>query len=204
MFPTKALFYLLSHGQVDNHMLKVNGVRIFGSLHMTVNEWGEVRAWTLTSTKGHDQCMPSLAAIPHSLKKYGHEDTEIAFTDNPRADKAELERAIPALRKHVIPVPSSSTEQLVLPDDWKNQIFILKTTYQVNTHLNSLMEEDLQNPEPGNHTYQLDLEWSIDLVNSIQGHIGLISLVHNQSVFSFRSVYLPMLTSVPFIQLLHL
>src|SRR5882762_11107247 len=98
-------------------------MRIFGSLHMTVNEQSEVRAWTLTSTKGHDQCMPSIAAISHSLRKYGHDDTEITFTDNTRGDKAELERAIPALRDRVVPVPSSSMEQLVLPDDWKNRIF---------------------------------------------------------------------------------
>ena len=88
--------------------------------------------------------MPSIAAIPNSLAKFGHGDTEVAFTDNPQGDKAELEHAIPALCKLVVPVPSSSMEQLQLPDSWKNQIFTLATPYQVNTHLDSLMEPDSQ------------------------------------------------------------
>jgi hypothetical protein len=148
-----------------------------------VNEQGEVRAWTLTSTKGHDQCMPSIAAIPNSLAKFGHGDTEVAFTDNPRGDKAELERAIPALRKLVVPVPSSSMERLWLPDSWKNQIFTLATPYQVNTRLDSLMEEDRQNPNMNNHAYMFDMEWPVDLVNGIQGCVALISLAHNQSIY---------------------
>jgi len=159
---------------------------------MTVNEMNEVRAWALTSTKGHDQCMPSISATTHSLRLYGHEDTEIAFTDSPRADKAELERAIPSLRKCVVPVPSSSMEQLVLPDDWKTHVFILRTTYQVNTRMDSLMEDDLQNNGTSNRVYQLDLEWSVDIANGIQGRVALISLVHNQFIYLIpvsRSAY---------------
>ncbi len=56
-----------------------------------MNEYGEVRAMTLTPTKAHDQFMPALAEIPRSLKKYGYADVEVIFTDNVRADKAELE-----------------------------------------------------------------------------------------------------------------
>ena len=70
------------HEQVDAHMFKVNGMCVSGSLHMTVNKHEKIQAWTLASTKGYDQYMPSLAEIPHSLWKYGHEDTEVAFTNN--------------------------------------------------------------------------------------------------------------------------
>jgi len=164
--------------QVDAHLLKVNGVCIFGSLHMTVNEQAEVRAWALTLTKGHDQCMPAVAAIPRSLQKYGHEDTKIVFMDNPQSDKAELECAIRLLCKKVVPISSSSMEQLAFPDSWKERIFILCTTYQVNTCLDSLMEEDIQHSKRSNHIYEFDIEWPVDLVNGIQGRVALISLVH--------------------------
>jgi hypothetical protein len=135
------LMLILTHAhtnRVDVHLLKFNGMWIFGSLHMTVNERSEVWAWTLTLTKGQDQCMPSITAIPHSLWKYWHDDTEITFTDNLWGNKAKLEQAIPTPHDHVVPVLSSSMEQLVLPDDWKNQVFILEMGYQVNTHLNRL------------------------------------------------------------------
>jgi hypothetical protein len=54
----------ISNKQVDAHLLKVNSMRVFGSLHMTVNEHGEIWAWTLTSTNGHDQCIVMCWAKP--------------------------------------------------------------------------------------------------------------------------------------------
>ncbi|PBK81020.1 hypothetical protein ARMGADRAFT_1039609 [Armillaria gallica] len=59
---------------------------------MVVNKFGEVQAMTLTPTKAHDQFMPTLAEILTSLKKYGHGDMELVFTDNVHAHKPELEQ----------------------------------------------------------------------------------------------------------------
>ena len=45
------------------------------------------------------------------------------------------------------------------------------------------MEEDIQNPDMHGCVYQFDVEWPVDLANGIQGHVALISLVHNQSIY---------------------
>jgi hypothetical protein len=53
-------------------MLKIHGVSLFASLQSSSNEYAEVQAMTLTSSKAHDQYMPVLAAIPKSLTIFGH------------------------------------------------------------------------------------------------------------------------------------
>ena len=77
--------------KVVKHLGKVSGKSIFGALHTAVDEHGECRAMTLAINKSHDQCMLALAAILKSLRRYGHRDTELIFTDNVRGDRAVLE-----------------------------------------------------------------------------------------------------------------
>ncbi|KAL6304040.1 hypothetical protein BKA93DRAFT_749985 [Sparassis latifolia] len=114
--------------QVPKHLGKVNGEAVFGALHTIVNEYGECRAINFTPTKAHDQFMPALSLIPHSLRKYGHTDVELVFTDNVHGDKVELERVFPSLSSQVSPVPSTSQTHLALPDLWT--VVILSHTYQ--------------------------------------------------------------------------
>lgn len=103
--------------QVSNHLRKVNREAVFAALYSTVNEWGELCSIQFTATKAHDQYMPALVHIPHSLCKYGHGNVQLVFTDNVRADKLELECAIPSLLKDIEPVPSSSLDPLTIPND---------------------------------------------------------------------------------------
>ncbi|KAK0451981.1 uncharacterized protein EV420DRAFT_1645916 [Desarmillaria tabescens] len=76
MLPAHILCIDHSH-KVPKHLGKVNGIPVFGALHTVVNEFGEVRAMTLTPTKAHDQFMPALSEIANSLKKYGHGKIEL-------------------------------------------------------------------------------------------------------------------------------
>ncbi|GBE79022.1 hypothetical protein SCP_0202190 [Sparassis crispa] len=127
MLPACVLSIDHSH-KVPKHLGKVNGEAVFGALHTVVNEYGECRAINFTPTKAHDQFMPALSLIPHSLRKYGHTDVELVFTDNVHGDKAELERVFPSLSSQVSPVPSTSQTHLALPNLWT--VVILSHTYQ--------------------------------------------------------------------------
>ncbi len=136
---------------------------------------------TLTPTKAHDQFMPLLARIPHSLRKYGHGDVQLVFTDNVRGDKPELERVLPSLLRDVTPIPSSSLQPLTIPPAW--DITILGSTYQINHRINEIME-DLNTDKSDSARIQvaMDMEWSVDRDNGIQGRVALISLTYKQSV----------------------
>ena len=167
--------------QVPKHLGKVNGCPVFGALHISVNEIGEVRTLTLTPTKAHDQCMPSLSTVSHSLRKYGHGDVELVYTDNVRGDKAELEQVFPSLRRDILPVPSSSLESLSLPDDW--EIHTLSSPFQINSRLDSLMENLADIPSSASIHVAVDMEWSVDRENGIHGRIALIQLAYRKCIY---------------------
>lgn len=131
----------------------------------------------LTPTKAHNQFMPLLAQIPHSLRMYGHSDTELVFTDNVRADRAELERAFPSLCQDVVPVPSkSSLELLAIPSDWS--IFDLNTDFRIRACVRDIMEDLQQLPTPGSLYLGMDMEWCVDRTNNIHGKIAVLSIAY--------------------------
>ncbi|KAH7920342.1 hypothetical protein BV22DRAFT_1133160 [Leucogyrophana mollusca] len=167
--------------KVGKHLGKISGVPVFGALHTAVNEYGEIRAMTLTPTKAHDDCMPALVKIPDSLAKYGHNELEVVFTDSMRGDKEALHRVFPSLLKNVTPVPSSSLEPLSLPANW--EIYSLSSTYQVNTRVNTIMA-DLQDIGPDEELHlPMDMEWPVDRAMGIYGGVALVSIAYKKSVY---------------------
>lgn len=140
-------------------------------------------------TKSHEHFIPELGQISHSLRKYGHADTEVVFTDNPRADRAALELAIPALLKDVEPVPKSSLDRLELPDDWA--ISILTSTHQVNLRLNNLLE-NLSSPrfQNSNLPIAFDMEWPVDKTTGIQGRVALVSIGFDKEIILIQVSFL--------------
>jgi hypothetical protein len=158
----------------------VNGETVFaGGLQTAVNEYTEVCSMVLAPSKAHNQYIPAIAAVSNSLETYGHSPMDIVFTDNVRGDKAELDAAIPALRRDVVPVPDmSSLKALTLPSDWT--IMVLSSTYQVNTRLNSIMD-DLPNGD--DFFVAMGMEWSVDRINGIQGRVALISFTFGSEIF---------------------
>jgi hypothetical protein len=186
--PTDSESLTTSLLQLTGHLGKVEGEKVFEALHTANNQDGEVRAMTFTPTKAHDQFIPVLAEIPRSLSKYGHGDTELMFTDNVRADKAELEHAFPALLKNVFPVPSSSLEPLVLP---RNVVHTLRTTFLINNRINTIMET--LNDIPPNKSIRcvVDFEWSVDVTTGIYGRVALISLECQKNIYLIPVSQLP-------------
>ncbi|KAG6847920.1 hypothetical protein H0H93_004886 [Arthromyces matolae] len=166
--------------KAPKHIGKVGGEPVFAALHTCVNKYGEIRKMTLTATKAHDQCMPALAEIPHSLRKYGHGDIEGVFTDS-ASDKAELERIMPSLLKDVVPVPTSSEyPKLTIPSDWP--CAVLRTTYQINTRLNIIMDELSKLPDTESISLALDMEYLQISWNMMDISIHLISRVKKVGV----------------------
>jgi hypothetical protein len=160
MLPARILCIDHSH-KVPNHLGKVNGEPTFGGLHTVTNKYGEVRQMTLTPTKAHDQFMPALSIIPHSLRKYGHHDVELVFTDNVHGDKAELEQVFPSLLSDVFPVQSSLPTLSISPE-WEVQH--LRNAYQVNSRINCLLDDLAALPETS--TMTIGMECRLDNWNS--------------------------------------
>lgn len=158
----------------------MGGETVFaGGLHTCINNQREIRSMVLTPNKGHNQFMPALAAISKSLQTYGHGPIQLVYTDNVRGDKAELERVLPSLRHDIVSVPEiSSLEKLVIPSEWN--ITILSSAYQVNTRLNSLVD-DLRD---GDDLFiACDSEHPVDRANGIQGKVALLSFALNLDIF---------------------
>ncbi|KAF5383665.1 hypothetical protein D9615_003783 [Tricholomella constricta] len=167
--------------KVPKHLGKVGGEPVFGALHTTVNEYTEIRQMTFTPTKAHNQCMPPIANIPHSLRKYGHGDVEAIFTDSV-TDKNELERVIPSLKHDVVPCPALSTfPELDIPSDWSYTT--LQSAYQINTHLNIIMEGLDKLPESESLSLAMDMEWSVDRANGIFGRVAVVSIAFNKCIY---------------------
>lgn len=135
---------------------------------------------TLTPTKSHDQFMPVLSLIPESLHLYGHGEIEAVFTDNVRADKNELERIFPSLRKDVVSVPDiAAYPELVIPQTLRENIQILHSRFQINTHLNTLME-GLRSADELHFAF--DMEWSVNTLTGHQRPVAIIQLADQDTI----------------------
>lgn len=161
-------------------MGKVSGETVFaGGLHTSVNEMAEIRSMVLTPSKAHSQLMPALKAISKSLEMYGHKPISAVMTDMPRIDKPELENTLPSLLTNVIPVPDIATlPHITIPVEWN--VTELSSNYQVNTRLNTIMN-GLQNNK--DFYVAMDMEWSVNLENGIQGSVALISIAFEHEIF---------------------
>ncbi|KAG6836301.1 hypothetical protein H0H93_009317 [Arthromyces matolae] len=139
----------------------------------------EIRSMTLTHSKAHSQFMPALKAISTSLETYGHRPITAVMTDMPRIDKPELENTLPSLLADVVPVPDITTlPKLTIPtSEWN--VTELGSRFQVNTRLNTIMG-NLSDAE--DFHVALDMEWSVDIENGIQGQVALVSIAFNHEI----------------------
>ncbi|KAH7919165.1 hypothetical protein BV22DRAFT_1051234 [Leucogyrophana mollusca] len=147
--------------KVPRRLGNISGVAAFSALHSAVN----------------DDCMPALAKIPKSLAQFGHSDVQVVYTDNVRGDKDVLERIFPSLLRDVTPIPTS----LTLPDGWG--VYVLSSTYQINSQLNSIME-DLRHLETEQELHiAVDMEWPVDRATGIYGRVAVVSMAYKQSIY---------------------
>ncbi|GBE82644.1 hypothetical protein SCP_0410290 [Sparassis crispa] len=170
--------------KVTKRMARINGTSVFSALHSTVNEYGEIRAMTLTPTKAHDQIMPILATIPKSLVQFGHTLTVCIYTDNVHADKRELEQAFPSLLEGLTPVPEySKLKPLTIPDHWS--IVHLSTAHQINVRLNTIMNH---RTTTSSVTAALDMEWPVDLSTGIRGPVAIIQIAYHDCIYLIKTL----------------
>jgi len=170
--------------KVTKHLGKVHGECVWaGGLHSILNEYGECRGMTLTATKAHNQFMPVLAGISHSLWKYGHDDIQLVFTDNPKADKPELERVLPSLSKDVVPIQESLLPHLPRPP-WPTTI--LDGRHQIGLRCNLILDELDRIHSTAKIRLSMDMEWPVDLTNGIHGPVSILTLAHNSEIFIFQ------------------
>ncbi|KAG6877083.1 hypothetical protein C0992_010900, partial [Termitomyces sp. T32_za158] len=166
--------------EVIRHLGKVSGETVFaGGLHTSINEMNEIRSMILTPSKAHAQFMPALQAISKSLETYGHKPIGAVMTDMPRLDKPELEKTLPSLLTNVVPVPDIATlPKLSVPIEWN--VTQLGSRFQINTRLNTLMD-GLADKE--RFFVAMDMEWSVDIQNGIQGPVALITIAFKYEIF---------------------
>ncbi|TCD61520.1 hypothetical protein EIP91_008291 [Steccherinum ochraceum] len=166
--------------KVIKHIAKINGISVVGAMYGGVNEYGEIRILLLTEGKAHAQYMPAMQAVSESLKTYGHDPIELIFTDNPRADKPELERAFPSLLKDVVPVPdASSLEPLSIPPQF-TPIDLLESAFRVTSRCAEIIQRI---PPNGDFYVAMDMEWPVDPDTHMQGLVSVISIAYHQGLY---------------------
>ena len=85
---------------------------------MVTQEHGDIRVLAFVATKSHSEFKSALVKMRESLKKYGHLQPRIFYTDNPSADKHFLETIFESLKADVVPVKVHPTlKPYVLPED---------------------------------------------------------------------------------------
>jgi len=132
----------------------------------------------LTPTKAHNQFMPALKKVVASLETYGHQPIEAIFTDNPRADRPQLENTIPSLLADVVPVPNpSDLNQITIPPEIS--VIELSSEFQVRVHFDSILESL---PDNQDSYTAVDMEWAVDRSSGLQGKVALISVTFGQDV----------------------
>ena len=140
----------------------------------------ELRIILLTASKAHAHYIPALKAISKSLEAFGHDPVEVVFTDNPRADKAELEAAFPSLLKDVVPEPEqSSLEKLAIPAQFR-PIDTLLPPFRGSSRCADIIQNL---PEEGDLYLGLDMEWPVDPTTHLQGPVAVISIAYKHGIY---------------------
>ncbi|KAJ7661811.1 hypothetical protein B0H17DRAFT_1144535 [Mycena rosella] len=84
--------------KVIKYIVRLNGVRVFGSLWMMTNEFEQIRQMIFTPTQHLHRIEHPLQDVVRSLHEHGHQPVSLVWTDNLKADHLFAERIIPTLR----------------------------------------------------------------------------------------------------------
>lgn len=105
---------------------------------------------------------------------------QAVFTDSIRGDKKALEQVFPSLLCDVVPMPSSSLENLEIPSEWN--VHSLSTTFQINTSINVIMNDLCSPMDDGRQ----EIHIPFDRDTGIHGRVALISIVYEKIIYLIR------------------
>ncbi|KAH9478811.1 Werner Syndrome-like exonuclease [Psilocybe cubensis] len=105
--------------KVNKHIAKVDGVPVFTAL-FTCMDSKYIQGQALTLTKSHEERSGPLQQIAKSVKRYGHDNPSVMYSDDPVKDKPLLYSAFPELFEDLMPTAAAhGLTALDLPDDIK-------------------------------------------------------------------------------------
>ncbi|KAJ7213648.1 hypothetical protein B0H12DRAFT_1275445, partial [Mycena haematopus] len=156
-----ALICAIDHSfKLAKHIAKVNGEQVFIALLTITNEKGEIRVCNLVATKSHSQFELALTRMCESLRRFGHDQPAIFYTDN-MADKDFLERCVPSLRDAVISVEKyAHLPSLEIPSTITTTV--LKSASLIDEVCRSILIDLPDNDANHQLVLFLDSEWNVE------------------------------------------
>ncbi|RXW16378.1 hypothetical protein EST38_g9477 [Candolleomyces aberdarensis] len=170
--------------KITKHISRVNGEQVFIGLHTVTNEFSEIRACHLVTTKGHSQTLLALNGIKKSMDLYGLEPPKVFYTDN-MADKGLLETVFPSLLVDVVPPETyGHLDELEIPDDV--HVYVRNGVGAINSTIQAIMD-DLSPDGTGQIVVGFDSEWNVE--ESANGRLrrggktAIVQLAYKKQVY---------------------
>ncbi|KAF6754755.1 hypothetical protein DFP72DRAFT_1009356 [Ephemerocybe angulata] len=170
--------------KLSKQILRVSGQESVIGLHCITNEFSEIRACHLVTTKGHSQTALALKSVRESLERYGHEMPKVFFTDN-MADKALLEEVFPSLTEDVVPADKyEHLPELDIPEDV--HVFVKDTARSIEMTVESILD-DLDLDGSGELVVGFDTEWNVETSPNGQvkhtGKTAIAQLAYKKQIY---------------------
>lgn len=144
-------------------------------MHTITNEYGEVRACHLVTTKGHAQTSLALYGVRDSLGDYGIRMPEVFYTDT-MSDKGLLEEVFPSLLEDVVPADKyGHLDKLEIPHDVR--VYVKDGVSAIENTVQAIMD-DLPDDGTGEIVVGFDSEWNVEVTpNGMVKHAGKTAIV---------------------------
>ncbi|KAK4700876.1 hypothetical protein P7C70_g5367, partial [Phenoliferia sp. Uapishka_3] len=157
---------LMDQGSLDDshkitkHIASYGGIRMYAGM-LTVQSKFEIRQQLLALTMGHEECTVLMEGIANSMRKYGHSEPEVFFSDNPSKDKSLILSAFPSLGKGLAPMAAAhGLKELAIPASVK--ISTLTSISDVERLVGCIVSPLLDINRPAAHVLvSVDAEWNL-------------------------------------------
>ncbi|KAK1232444.1 hypothetical protein PQX77_004420 [Marasmius sp. AFHP31] len=126
--------------KVTKSMARLNSEPVFGALFSLVNEWEEIRAQSLTLTKGFSILPEMFKQVSAGLKEHGHQPTSIYYCDNPPAEREFHERVTESLKKDVRHVPPQTVYSETSPFKLSSPFEFYESFMLINNACDEVLE----------------------------------------------------------------
>ena len=161
--------------ELPKHFATENGQPIFTAAYTITNQYNQVVSFSLVPSKGHEFTKPVFERLAYRQKLLNLEPTIAYFTDDVTCDKRALLETIPSL-SDIIKKPRSNYSNLVLPKNWKVELF--HNSVQADSWLDKFLrlEANLK------IHVGFDCEWNFDTVTYERGCVALIQIAYDHEI----------------------